>query len=990
MKLNRKKLSLAVLNALNAGVVLSLAAPGVFAQQAPAPADAPTAQKIEKIEVTGSRIPREIAESDSPVSVITAQDIKFTGLTSTSDILNQMPQVTPGQGGNISNGATGIATVDLRGLGSVRTLVLIDGKRVPAGSPNQWATNINGIPAPLIQRVEVLSGGASSIYGSDAIAGVVNFIMNDHFEGIQLDYNINGYNHNQGSFVAPIVAAREVTNPGQFHVPGNVGWDGTTQNFSVTAGSTFANGKGNATIFFGYNHVESVLQSTRDYSACSLAPGATGYVCGGSSTSYPGRFTDFSNYNLTIADAAGNVRAFKSATDQYNFAPTNYFQRPDERYTFNAFMHYDVTPSIRFYSEFDYMNDQTNSQIAPSGAFLQQFTLANPNGNPLLTQSFKDAVGLSPTATELPIYIGRRNVEGGGRQDDINLSNFRIVMGAKGGLFDDTWNYDAWWQSGRNTLQRTYKNDFSVARLARAFNVVKDPVTGLPACASKVDGTDAACVPYDIFHIGGVTQAALDYLQTPGFQTGYTAQTVVGGTMTSDLGQAYGWRLPWAKDGIGVAVGYEYRSEKLTQSVDSAFDTGDLAGQGGPTHGVSGQFNVNEVYVEARVPIAQRKDWIYDLSMNGAYRYSDYSTGVNTNSYGIGMDWSPVKEVKLRGSYQQAVRAANVIELFTPQGFGLYDGGDPCATASPSATLAECARTGVTAAQYGKIPDSPAGQYNANFGGNPDLKPETANTYTLGAVWQPMPNLLATVDYWNYKVEDIIGNVNPDTIVNDCVTQGILCQYVHRGANGNIWVPGSGYTDALNTNLGSYKTSGLDISFNYNQPVKDWGSFGVNFIGTYVSNFDIVQIPGLGSYDCAGLFGPTCGVPVPKWRHRLQGTWNTPWYNVTGALTWRYIDSVSLDASSSNPLLSKPYFPQDKSIGSQSYLDLALQWAIDKNWTVRAGVNNILDKDPPIVSSTAGTFANANGPSSFGNGGTWPQLYDSLGRTIFFNVTAKF
>jgi iron complex outermembrane recepter protein len=346
--------------------------------------------------------------------------------------------------------------------------------------------------------------------------------------------------------------------------------------------------------------------------------------------------------------------------------------------------------------------------------------------------------------------------------------------------------------------------------------------------------------------------------------------------------------------------------------------------------------------------------------------------------------------VKLRGSYQQAVRAANVIELFTPQGFGLWDGADPCATAAPKNSLAECARSGVTAAQYGKIPESPAGQYNANFGGNPLLQPATANTYTVGVVWQPAANTLFTADYWNYKVEDLISNINPQTILTQCVTANSLCNFVTRGPNGNLWLPNQGVIQALNVNLGSIKTSGMDFTFNWSQPVKDWGSFGVNFVGTYLNNFDITQIPSLGSYDCAGYFGVTCGVPLPKWRHRLQGTWNTPWYNIMAALTWRYIDSVDVDWSSSNPQLATPYFPQDGSIGSQNYFDLAVQWAIDKNWTIRAGVNNILDEDPPIVSSTAGTFGNVNGAGKFGNGGTWPQVYDPLGRTIFFNVTAKF
>ncbi len=1004
-RMHRKKLSVAVMNALNAGVVVGLATPLAYAQQTP-----PTEpQKIERIEVTGSRIPSPTLTSESPVNVISSQEIAYTGLTSTSDILNQLPQVVPGQGSNISNGATGTATVDLRGLGPNRTLVLIDGKRVPAGSPLQggWATNINAIPAPLIQRIEVLSGGASSIYGSDAIAGVVNFIMNDHFEGVQLDWNGNGYNHQQHSWMGDLVAQKHQTNPAQFSVPGNVDLDGNTQSFSVTAGSNFANGKGNATIYFEWRNQDAVLQSTRDHSACSLVgqfptakptasnPMANGYACGGSSTSYPGRFLG-SSFDLTIANPAGDVRPYVGSQDQYNFAPANYWQRPDTRYLFNAFMHYDVLPQVRTYAEFDYMNDHTTAQIAPSGAFLQPFTLHNEN--PLLSQNFKDAVGLSATHPDATFYIGRRNIEGGGRQDDFTLNNFRVVLGAKGSVLDDKWDYNAWWQSGRNTLGRTYLNDFSVDRLNKSFDVITDPATGLPACRSAVNGTDNRCVPWDIFHIGGVTQAALNYLQTPGFMTGYTAQSVVGVTVSSDLGSSYGWTLPWARDGVGFAAGIERRVEKLTNSVDAEFGTGDLAGQGGATISVNGQFTVVEPYAEVRVPVIQRQPWAYDLTFTGAYRYSSYSTDKTTNSYGLGADWSIVKEAKLRGSYQQAVRAANVIELFLGTGYNLWDGTDPCSGATPAATLAQCLRTGATAAQYGSIPGSPAGQYNQLQSGNPNLNPETAKTYTLGGVLQ-YPNWSATVDYWHYKIEGVIGTILPQQALTNCVNIGLNCELIHRelSNNGNLWVPNAGYIAAFNQNLGSYLTDGIDVTANYTQPIDKWGSLAFNLLGTWVNQFIVEPIPGLGTYDCAGLYGPSCNngsaAVVPTWRSRLMGIWNTPWdWNM--AITWRYISGVDVTFSSDNPLISGGYAPSDGSISAQQYFDLAFQWNATKNFTLRAGVNNIFDKDPPLVSSTANTggtgLPSVAGPSTFGNGNTFPQVYDTLGRTLFVNVTAKF
>ncbi len=985
MKVKRKQLSLAVVNALNAGVVVSLAAPLVYAQQTPVPS--------EKIEVTGSRIPSPTLTSESPVNVINAQDIKYTGSTSTSDILNQLPQVAADQGNRLANGSTGTSNLNLRNLGSQRSLVLIDGKRMQNGDVNTWSTDINNIPAPLIQRVEVLTGGASAVYGSDAIAGVVNFIMNDHFEGIQFDYNFNGYNHNQHSWVGNLVAARAVTNPAQFVVPGNVGMDGQTNDFSVTMGGNFANGKGNATVYFEYRNVNAVLQSARDFSSCALSGTATNYACGGSSTSFPGRFTDFSNFDFTIANAQGGTRPYVGSRDAYNFAPTNYYQRPDTRYLANFFAHYDAAPNVRFYTEFDFMNDKTNSQIAPSGAFLQPFTLLN--GNPLLSQQFKDTVGLSadnPTAT---FYIGRRNVEGGGRTDSIEHTNYRIVGGAKGNVWDEKWDYNAWWQFGRMTQNRTYLNDFSVTRLGHAFDVIADPRAGAgqgqPVCRSVVDGTDTNCVPYNIFATGGVTQAALDYLQTPGVQIGHTKQAVVGINLTSDLGASYGWTLPGARDGVGVAFGFEHRREALSTTTDVEFDTGDLAGQGGATHGLSGSYDVNEVYTELRLPILQRRDWAYNLELNGAYRYSDYSTNKTTNSYGLGAKWAPVKEAEVRGSYQRAVRAANIVELFSAQGYNLFNGGDPCGALpgqAPTATLEQCLRTGLLASQYGSAAlISPAGQYNYLQGGNPDLNPETAKTYTLGAVFQ-IPNFSATVDYWHINVADAVGVVPSQGAITSCVQDNVNCNLIFRGPNGNLWLPNQGYVLGTNQNLGSYTTDGIDFTANYMRPIEHWGSFSTNFVGTWVNQFKVEPVKGLGTYDCAGLFGPTCSGVYPAWRHKWQAVWNSPW-NVNAAFTWRYVSSVKVDFSSTDPQLAGDYAPSDNHLASQSYFDLALQWNVDKNFTIRGGINNIFDRDPPLVSSTAGAYPAIAGPA-LGNGNTYPQGYDTLGRNLFVNVTAKF
>jgi len=965
-KVKEGKESIDISKALSFAFIIFLAASHCHAQQPSTPVE-----RIQKIEVTGSRIPLQTLESESPVQIISAQDIRYTGLTNIADVLNQLPQAFAEYGQMLSNGATGTATVNLRHLGSDRTLVLIDGRRLPAGDPRVWAPDLNTIPVPLIQRIEVLTGGASSVYGSDALAGVVNFIMNDHFEGVQFDYNANAYNHQQHNAVASVLT----------QVPGNVGLDGATQDFSMTLGSNFAGGRGNATVYFEYRHSNPVLQVSRDFSACALDSSVSGFACAGSSTSYPGRFFDpNTGKSWTIADAAGNVRPYVTPNDLFNFNPYNYYQVPDERYLANFFTHYDAFPNVRVYTEFDFMDAKTVLQIAPSGSFLgPEFTLLD--SNPLLSQSFKNAFGITAT-TPGTVIIGRRNVEGAPRQDEPRHTDYRIVIGAKGTVLDGKWDYDLWWQSGKVVYQDTYLHDFSIQRTARALNVVVGP-NGQPTCASVLDGTDPNCVPWDIFHTNSVTQAALNYLETPAMQNGETAQSVVGIHLTSDLGTAYGWKLPQARTGIGVALGVERRTEKLTQLTDAAFSQDDLAGQGGAVIGVTGQYTVNEFFGEIRVPIMEGQQWAEELTVNGSYRYSSYSTSQTTDTYGLGVEWAPVKEARLRGTYQSAVRAPNVIELFTPEGLNLFSfDADPCGP-SRTATVAQCQQSGLSPSQYGAaILDNPAGQGNFLQGGNPNLSAEKAKSYTVGIVLQPVPTLNATIDYWNIKVDGDINSLAPALVLNQCLFAGQFCDAVHRDALGTLWLSGGGFITAINRNLGQTKTDGIDVTLDYARSFERYGSLGITFTGSWLHHFVTEPVPGLGSYDCAGLYGVICGTPLPRWRSVAAGLWNTPW-NWSGGLRWRYYASASIDASSSNPQLSGPFFPVDAKIGTQNYIDLFGQWNISKNLTLRGGVNNVFDRDPPVISSTIAG-------SPFGNGNTFPQVYDTLGRNLFVSAQARF
>ena len=958
-----------------------------------------TAERVERVEITGTRLPALSVEGASPVTVMDAQEIRMDGLAKTEDLLNTLPQVYSAQGSAASNGASGTAQVNLRNLGPTRNLVLVNGRRLPAGSPQNGAysgaADLNQIPAPLIQRVELVTGGNSAIYGSDAIAGVVNFIMNDRFEGLQVDLNGSFYNHQQhNSTVSDIIKARAATNPDQFKVPDDVGSDGKVRGFSILMGRNFADNRGNATLFFNYRKEDPVLQANRDFSACSLNGGDT-FTCGGSSTSYPGRFTLADGTSRTVLDGLGNTRAFSGATDQFNFGPYNYFRRPAEQIGFNAFAHLDVHPQVRAYTELGFHDNHTDAQIAPSGIFFGSPQVVD-FANPLLSADWKARFAAANAAAGAGAFaapgdtsallIGRRNVEGGGRDDDIRHSSYRWVGGLKGQVLTN-WNYDAFAQYGKVLYQDVYRHDFSNVRIGRALDVITDPATGQPACRSFVNGTDLNCRPYNIWSLGGVTQDAINYLQTPGLQNGYTQQFIFGGTLTGDLGN-YGIKMPTAKNGLGVVFGVERHKETLKLDTDAEFSTFDLAGQGGPIIGVEGTLDSNEYFTEARLPLIEGRPFADLLSVNAAYRHSSYSSNKKTNTYGFGAEWAPVKNYRLRASYQHAVRHANIVELFQAQGPNLFGmSGDPCGAAM-SATLAQCARTGVTPAQYGSaFLDSPAGQFNYLQGGNPDLKPETANTYTLGLVLVPVRNLTATIDWWSIKIDGAVGNAPPATLLNQCLTNGTFCNLVRRDAFGTLWLSGGGNIVAINDNLGGYETSGLDLQLNYTQRMGAMGGFGLHFLGSYVNKWEFEPIKGAGKFDCAGLFGPQCsstGGPNPKWRHKVRGTWASP-FNVDLALTWRHIDEVKNEKTSSDPLLNDPTVPAtDKTLGARDYIDVALSWTINKTFALRAGVNNIFDKDPPIVGS--GTAD----PSIFGNGNTFPQTYDALGRLVFMNLMMKF
>lgn len=942
------------------------------AQQADAP--------LQKVEVTGSRIPTLNTDGTSPIVVLGSKDIKTDGVRNVESLLNNLPQAFAAQTGNVVNGSTGTATVDLRGLGANRTLVLVNGHRLPAGSPNSSAADLNQIPAPLIKRIEVLTGGAGAVYGADAVAGVVNFIMNDRFEGVQIELNGSGYNHKQQNTagVGTLVAGRAATNPSQFAVPGNKGLDGRSKDASLLIGGNFGDGKGNATLFFSYKQDDALLQSERDFTACSLSASAAGFACGGSGTNATGRFTNTKTGKVYTTDASGNPRLFNNALDQYNFGPINHLQRPDERYGVAASARYDVNEKMKVYADFAFHDDRTDAQIAPGGIFGNVYTIKGDN--PLLTPAMKTAMSLNSPTDTTDVVIQRRNVEGGGRDALFTNTSYRMLMGVKGEI--GNWNYDLFAQTSKVRYSGSSNNYFSKERGSKALDVVN--VNGVAQCASFVNGTDSACVPYNPWQLGKITPEQLAYIQIPGQSFGQTEQQIQGANIAADLGE-YGIKIPGNSNGVGVSFGLERRVEALTLNPDGPSQNFDLDGSGGPVSPVSGRYVVKDIFGEVRLPLLENKPFAESLGANLSYRHSDIDTGVKANTYGLGMDWQPVSMLKVRASHQKAVRAPNINELFSPAGNNLYDNdADPCAGAKPTATLAQCAFTGVTAAQYGNIQDSPAGQYNYLAGGNTKLNPETSKSNTIGLVLTPIRNLTVTVDYFNIKVADTISNVSPTTTLEKCLATGdaTYCSKITRDRLGTLWLLPQASIVGTNTNIGSLKTSGLDLAASYGQKIGAYGSIGFSLNGTLLKTFEVEELPGDGSYDCVGLYNGAgkCGQPRPKWRHKARVNWNTPWATDL-ALTWRYFQGVDIETTSSNPKLTGTALDVEKHFASANYIDLAASYNVTKKITLSGGINNLFDRDPPITSKYG---------TGSGNGNTFPSMYDSMGRKLFLNMTAKF
>ncbi len=964
--MKRNSLAESVRLALGIGLVAGAMAAGnsVWAQDT----DEEEAELADRIVVTGTRIVSPGLVSSSPISSVSEEELQFRQSASIEDVVRELPAAVPALGPGTNNGSPGGSTVNLRGLGSNRNLVLINGRRiVPFNLSGQVDTNI--VPVALMDRVDLVTGGASAVYGADAVSGVINFVMRSDFEGLEL---------------------------ASFYGMSEEG-DADRTRTDVIFGANSGDGRGNVTFALSYTDIEPLLMGERDIGQFSF--NSTTGNPGGSSAGAP----TFSVLPIG-ADGASVLAQYDPALGRfspdnlelYNFNPVNFYQGALERTQATGLGHFEITPAAEVYGEFIYMDNIRKAQLAESGTFFNNWNI--PVGNPFLTDAARaqvcaqggipDADCVAGSAEEVTMQARRRFKELGPRLNDFENDVFQYTLGMRGEI-TDTWSYDAYYTYGKAQQVQTRGNWGSLSRVQQALRAV-DPDT----CLDPSNG----CVPLNLFgEVGSITDEMLGFINLSSLLSQEVEQEVFAVSFAGDLG---GLQSPFADAPIGVAAGAEYRElSASTQSDQASQIDSEVLGTGAPTPDRSGSFDLTEFYVEMLAPLGA------GVTFEGGYRYTDFSVGgggsTSYDSWKAGLSWEAADGVLLRSMLQRATRAPNVNELFAPQVTGLSNlGTDPCqgnlinrADADTPGTLSNlCRQTGVPLGAIGSLPEPAAGQINVLSGGNPELGPEDADTITAGVVWQPtfVDALTVTVDYYRIELNDQISSPSTTDILDQCYSPSLnpnfefneACALVLRSPIGGDLNAGDapGVVTALG-NTGQTKTEGIDVGASYSMPLpSDWGNLSFNLNLTRVLDWEFRDNPASDSRDCLGFYSVACNDAtgaglIHKLRFNQRTTWTMGDYDLS--LNWRYMGGLSVEPGSGT------WLDEYSSIGRIHYFDLAGAWRINENVRLNLTINNLLDRDPPNVGDTIGSTA-AN------SGNTFPQFYDVIGRFYTLGVNVSF
>lgn len=880
------------------------------------------------IVITGSRIPRPDIESNSPVNVVGQEEIRLAATSETEQLLNALPQAVSGAGAQ-SNAGNGSATVNLRNLGTVRTLVLQNGRRV-VGASQDGVVDLNMIPPSLVQRVEVVTGGASAVYGSDAMAGVVNFVMKDDFEGLEVG----------GSY--------GISDEG----------DAQRYNFDFTAGGNFADGRGNIVFHGSYYDRAQVRGAARDhatvYLADAIVDGKPTLVPAGNGVTPEG--TIFSPQLVGLTDPYGTTigtagiffapegwRAYQ-ASDGFNDRPYTNLQMPMQRWQGSVIGHYDVNDGVTAFWEGSYVHSKINSTLGAvpmsSSGFIPGFQL--DLRNPYLDPTLRDFLSTNMDADGdnlVPVNINRRLLDAGSRTSDQTRDFWRFVVGLKGNLTDRL-KWEVFYNQGQNKITDRQGGGVLIDNFANSF--LTDP-TDPYKCAVA----DPACVVINPFGLNSLTQPMIDYISTDLTNITTIKQKQVGASITGSL-----FSLP-AGD-VGISIGAEYRKESSTFDPDQLYVQGKALSRSAGLSPTAGSFDVSEVYGEIYVPILADMPGVELLAFEGGLRFSDYSTAGTVWSYKAGGEYSPFRGLKFRGLYQRAVRAPNVVELYSGATNTAPQAVDFC-NATPDRTSAErdfcVSALGVPAAVIDVFQQENQ-QIRAITGGNPNLQEETSDTWSVGGVLRPdfLPNFQLTVDYYKIKIDNAIGSFGGglQSVITACNANmsldNIFCQpLANRTPDGQLYdVP------LLNANIAKMEASGIDYRIDYRHSLGDAGSLNYYIAGTYLFDSIVQGSPIANPVNCAGYIGGgSCSTANPKWRFTQRLTWDTEKFQLS--IRHRFIGSAkdgriagAKASGATAPLLARP------KTGDVHYFDLSANYRVVENFTFYAAIDNLFDRDPPF------------------------------------------
>jgi len=910
------------------------------------------ASSLEEIVVTGTRIQRPDISASSPVSVYDAEQLNAVNTVNAEEFLRDLPQFSPSVGAQGNNGNDGSASVDLRNLGEERTLVLVDGKRfVPFDS--QGYVDLGMIPSSLIERVEVLTGGASAVYGADAVSGVVNFIFKDDFEGFELDVN------------------HSVTEEG----------DGDTTDFSFTAGTNFADGKGNLVANIGYSTADEITQAQRPFSVFSLDNQLTPQ--GSSTVPRGGVFAGSDAFQFS--DSGGEA---EPRTDRFNFNPFNLFQVPQDKVTATALAHYQINDSLKAYARASYANNEIDTIIAPSGTFFFAFNVpyaANPGGflgsSAISRFAAFDATETGGTANNGiadGVLIGRRTVELGPRISQYENEAVQLVTGLEG-EFQNGWNWNTFAQYGETTRLQAFINDVSNTNVLAG-------VAGCPA------GSPAGCVPVNLFGLNTITQEQADFIRIDVSESNDTDQVVVGGSVSGDIDSV---QLAGADGPLAFAAGLEYRDESARNRPDAAYASGDAIGFGASSP-ITTDFDVIEYYAEGILPILQGASLAESLTLEAGVRFSDYDYQINdfsnsfdTTTWKLQANWAINPSVKLRGGFNRAARTPSIQEAGEPRTSATGDlTTDPCEGTNPlgdPALMQLCIDTGVPANGFNSFTSIISGQVNNFEGGKRDLRPEEADTYTLGVVYTPEGSPFTfTMDYYDITIDDAIVELPEQDVVDACYNferdaNAPFCSRISRNAFGGLIGPLSAGVDVTVLNVAVLEQKGIDFSAAYSFALAGDSAVDLTINGNYLIDNKTQSTQFTNVNDCVGLVGNVCEDPDHEWRFVQTTSYTNGPLNVQ--LRWQFLDGLTNDTIALNGAPESAF--ATPRIGSANYFDLTARYSFGDRYELRGGILNLFEEDPPVVGNNyGGTLQNS--------GNTFPATYDPLGRRYFVGLKAKF